>query len=175
MACNEKNPLLREGTSILTRMLSALATAFVKPDERQAADIVLFMRRYATYLKYYNSSNTHDNDWEPFMKMDISVTLAVLMRLDSHKCSNYKKLLYKKIKIGGTDAEAQQQFNFVFDLAFSLLKITAEQYHLLPDSFDFKQEIENIIKTKIVLPAVNLKKPFDTFNADGLISASTIT
>lgn len=96
MACNEKNPLQREGTSVLTRVLSALSTSFAKADERQAADILLFLRRYSTYLNYYNTTNSLAGDWEPFMKMDISVTLAFLMRLDSRKCSDYKKLVYKK-------------------------------------------------------------------------------
>ncbi|MCO4294458.1 baseplate J/gp47 family protein [Solitalea sp. MAHUQ-68] len=175
MACNEKNPLEREGTSILNRMLSALATSFVKPDEREAADMVLFMRRYSAYLNYYNSSNVLDGDWEPLMKMDISVTLAVLMRLDAHKCSDYKKLVYKKIRISGTDTEAQKQFTYIFDLSFSLLKIVAEQYHLLPETSEFKQEIETIIKSKVLLPAVNLKKLFDDFKTNDLINNTLIT
>lgn len=173
MACNEKNPLQREGTSVLTRVLKALSTSFVKPDERQAADILLFMRRYSTYLNYYDAANNPAGDWESFMKMDISVTLAVLMRLDSRKCVDYKKLLYKKIKLSGTDAEAKKEFKYVFDLHFSLLKIVTGQYHLLPDTYEFRQEIENIIKTKLLQSAVNLKQLFDDFNTNSLVDTGT--
>ncbi|POY37289.1 hypothetical protein C3K47_05860 [Solitalea longa] len=176
MACNDKNPLLREGTSLLNRMLDALATSFVKPDERQEADLLLFLRRYSTYLNYYDSSLTvADDNWEPFMKMDISVTLAVLMRLDAAKCSDYKKLLYKRIELSDTDIKAQQQFTYVFDLTFSLLRLVSEQYHLLPDSFELKQQLEATIKTKILLPAVNLKKLYDDFEIEGLIPNSLTT
>lgn len=54
-----------------------------------------------------------------------------------------------------------------------MLKIVTEQYHLLPESYEFKQEIENLIKTKLLLPAVNLKKLYDNFNTDGLLNTGT--
>ena len=164
MACIEKNPLSREGTSTLTRVLAALATSFAKPDERQAADLLLFLRRYAGYLNYFTSSATPSGDWVPLMKMDISVTLAVLMRLDTRRASDYKKLLYKNIKRDGTtDIDATKQFKYVFDLAFSLVRIVVEQYRLLPDTFEYKQVIGNIIQAKVLGPLVNLDSLFTLF------------
>jgi hypothetical protein len=176
MSCSEKNPLVREGTSILTRMQAALAASFVKPDERQTADIILFLRRYATYLNYYDDSNIVKGDWEPFLKMDISATLAVLMRIDIRRCNDYKKLLYKTIRIDSTtDSIARTQFKFLFDLIFSLSKIVVEQYELLPGTFEYKLILKKIIDDKLLLAVANLKKLFDDFNAASLINTSAAT
>ena len=176
MSCNEKNPLVREGTSILTRMQAALAASFVKPDERQAADIILFLRRYATYLKYYDDFNKVKGNWEPFLKMDISATLAVLMRIDIRRCNDYKKLLYKTIRIDSTpDAIAKKQFKYLFDVIFSLPKIVSDQYNLLPPTSEYKLIIKKIIDDKVLLPVANLKKLFDDFNAASLIDSSAAT
>lgn len=123
---------MREGTSIQTRVLNALSTSYARPDERTPADLILFAKKYAACLRFYNSSNTPDGDWEPLMKMDISVTLAALMTVDTRKCAGYKKLLYRNIKLADTEDKAKEQFTYVFDLLFSLVKITDEQYRLLP-------------------------------------------
>ena len=171
MGCTEKNPLKREGTSIITRMLAALATSYAKPDERQAADLLLFLRRYASYLNYHDSSTGKKNgDWELLMKMDISVTLAVLMKLDARKALDYKKLLYKRIKNASNDTNARREFKYVFDLVFSCIKIIAEQYHQLPGSFEYKLVIKNIIETKILAHLVNLDDLFGLVIADNLVA-----
>jgi hypothetical protein len=91
MGCPEKNPLTREGTSTGTRVLAALSPSFAKPDERGAADLLLFLRRYSAYLNYYNGSNVPDGDWQPFLNADVSVTLAMLAALDPKKSSDYKE------------------------------------------------------------------------------------
>jgi hypothetical protein len=150
-------------------MLAALSTSFAKPDERQAADLLLFLRRYSKYINYHDSTNAVARDWEPLMKMDISVTLAVLMKLDARKGLDYKKLLYKRIKNASGDAKARKEFKYVFDLVFSCIKIIAEQYHQLPGSFEYKQVIKNIIETKILAHLVNLDDLFGLVVADNLI------
>jgi hypothetical protein len=169
MSCTEKNPLIREGISLQSRALKALSPSFAQPDERRAADIILFARKYATYLNYYNSYNVIDGDWETLMKMDISVTLAILQTIDTRKCSDYKKLLYKRIKIADDDANAIIQFTYLFDLLFLLSKTIAEQYQFLPDSFEDKPVIKNIISSKIITPIVELKNLFEDFKNKGLI------
>lgn len=160
---------MREGTSIQTRVLNALSTSYARPDERTPADLILFAKKYAACLRYYNSSNMPDGDWEPLMKMDISVTLAALMTVDTRKCAGYKKLLYRNIKLADTEDKAKEQFTYVFDLLFSLVKITDEQYRLLPPSLEYNAVFKNIFSARILLPVVNIKKLFDEFITENMI------
>src|SRR5687767_7785759 len=122
MPCDDKNKLQREGTSELNRVLAALDVSFAKTDERDVAELMLFARQYATYLNYYDTSNTIDGDWELFMKMDISVTLATLSKPDITAISDYRKLLYKGVRNSADDLEAKTKFKFIFDLIFTLVR-----------------------------------------------------
>ena len=175
MACIEKNPLNREGTSIVNRVLDALSVNYARADERQAADIMLFLQRYAKQLRYHKSSGGEEGTWEPLMTIDISVTLAVLMQIDTLSGSDYKKQLYKRIKQTLQPTEAKRSLKYVFDLLFSLTKIVVTQYYLLPTSFEYRQQIRNIVQAKIIGPVANLKDLFDKFMAAGLIDNSVNT
>lgn len=169
MSCGEKNNLIREGTSHLDRVLAALSTGYAKVDEREPADIILFATRYAAYLNYYDASDTVAGNWEPLMKMDISVTLATLMKTDTRAVSDYKKILYKNIKLAANDAEAEKEFKFLFDLIFSLISLLDRQYRLVPDDFELKLLIRNVIENKMRQALVNTSKVFDDCKANGLV------
>ena len=52
MPCTDRNPLKREGTSQLNRVLAALDVHFADVDERNISDLIQFAKRYASYLKY---------------------------------------------------------------------------------------------------------------------------
>ena len=128
MPCTDKNPLTREGTSLLNRILAALSTSYARVDERDAADIILFAKRYAACLNYYDENNIVDGNWQALMRMDVSVTLATLARIDTREISDYKKRLFKKIKQSPDDAAAKTTFKYLFDVLFSLVTLIDEQF-----------------------------------------------
>jgi hypothetical protein len=172
MACNDKNPLTREGVDRLTRKLEALPPTFAKVDERSMEDLILFAKKYAAYIRYKDLNNTDAGSWEPLMKVDISVVLAVLLSLDMLEVSDYIKLLYKKTKLGiaaSDDAEASLQFKFLFDLLFSLIKIIDEQCGFLKSETDYQQTIKSVIETKLNSPFSKLYN----FRTDNLALLST--
>ncbi len=178
MACTDKNPLNREGTSQLNRVLAALDVHFADVDERAPSDLILFAKRYAGYLNYYNENNVADGSWKPLMMMDVSVTLATLVHLDSQKISDYKKLLYKNITLAAQatqpqrDNIARQQLKFLFDVIFSLLKSIDDQLLLLPDN-DYKKTLTDIIRIRLRQPLANLdEKFFQNFKTAGLLNYS---
>ena len=178
MACTDRNPLNREGTSQLNRVLAALDVHYADVDERNSADLILFAKRYAAYLKYYNESNAPDGTWQPLMMMDVSVTLATLANINVKRISDYKKLLYKNIALAGNsvqplrDNRAKQQLKFLFDTLFSLVKIIDDQLNLLPDE-EYKKTIEDIIKIRLKLNLANLEaKFFQDFTSAGLLDYS---
>jgi hypothetical protein len=175
MACTDRNPLNREGTSQLNRVLAALDVHYADVDERNSADFILFAKRYAAYLNYYNESNAIDGTWQPLMMMDVSVTLATLANINVKRISDYKKLLYKNIALAGNsvqplrDNRAKQQLKFLFDTLFSLVKIIDDQLNLLPDE-EYKKTIEDIIKIRLKLNLANLEaKFFQDFTSAGLL------
>ena len=173
MSCKEKNILEREGISQLNRVLAALSSAYAKPDEREAADILLFAKHYASYLNYYEENDTADGDWQPLMQMDLSVTLAALMKMNIPAVSDYKKLLYKKIRIATTEADAKRNFGFLFDLIFSIVTAVDEQYRLINDDLEFKILFRNTIETKMQEAFLKVYTLFSDIKTAGWIDASS--
>ncbi|MEO8960783.1 MAG: hypothetical protein ABI325_02815, partial [Ginsengibacter sp.] len=171
MSCTDKNPLTREGTSQLTRMLAALDVHYANVDERRTQDLLLFAKRYAEHLNYYNGDNLIDGTWQPLMMMDVSVTLATITKIDVRRISDYKKLLYKKITLATSDSNAKMYFKFLFDVLFSLVTIINKQYKLLPDSFEYKAILKDIISGKLQFPLANIEKFFNDFKT-GLLDYS---
>jgi hypothetical protein len=149
MSCKDKNPLIREGTSLLTRVLTALSTGYAKVDEREVADIILFGKRYAEYLNYYNTSNITEGNWQQFMEIDASTALAELGAIHIQEFYDYKKLLYKNILIAGTELEAKKQLKFVFDFIFSVAQFADQQYRQIPDNLPNKEILSGTISNKI--------------------------
>lgn len=155
MACNDKNPLIREGVDRLTRVLGSLSPDFAPVDGRSMEDLMLFAKRYAAFLNYKNQDNANDGTWEVLMKTDITVVLAMLLSIDVFKLSDYIKLLIKKTKLAiaaNDETEAKRQFKYLFDLVFTLAHTVDEQCAFLKDEPDYQKEIKAVIETKLNAP-----------------------
>jgi hypothetical protein len=70
--CNNKNPIQRDGTSQAQRLLAALLPEYVSVDERSMDDLILFARRFAEQIRYYNLADGIDGDWVGFFTKSIS-------------------------------------------------------------------------------------------------------
>ncbi|HEY1869962.1 MAG TPA: hypothetical protein VGG71_02835, partial [Chitinophagaceae bacterium] len=174
MPCTDKNPLIREGTSILNRVLAALSTTYAKVDERQAEDIILFAKRYAADLNFYKEDNTIDGNWQSLMSQDVSVPLATLTRINVQEITDYKKRIYKQITLATNDADAIMEFKFLFDLLFSLAKLVDEQFNLLPDDFEFKSILTDVITNKLKDSLKAIETYFIQFKAASLLDYTTL-
>jgi hypothetical protein len=155
MACNEKNPLIREGIDRNTRVLKSLSPDFAPVDDRSMEDLMLFAKSYAAFLNYKNQENANDGTWEDLMKTDITVVLAMLLSIDVFKLSDYIKLLIKKTKLAiaaNDETEAKRQFKYLFDLVFTLARTVDEQCAFLKDEPDYQKEIKAVIEKKLNAP-----------------------
>lgn len=155
MACDEKNPQIREGVDRMTRRLAALSPEFAPIDGRSMEDLMLFAKRYAAFIKFKNEANEEDGSWEDLMKLDISVVLAILLAIDVFQLSDYIKLLNKNTKLAITsndDPESRRNFKYLFDLIFTLAKIIDEQCSLLKEEPDYQQVIKSVIQNKLNSP-----------------------
>jgi hypothetical protein len=79
-SCEHSNPLVREGTTQVQRLLDALVPENVKLHELTTEDWMAFAKDYASLVNYYKltDSESPDGDWEDFFpeKDAINSTLA---------------------------------------------------------------------------------------------------
>lgn len=69
--CNNKNPLLRDGTSQQQRLLKALLPGYVSVDERSMDDLIKFARDYAKEIQYYGPDDLANGDWYNFFVKEV--------------------------------------------------------------------------------------------------------
>ena len=161
--CNHRNPLQRSGVNQYQRVLLALHPDFAKVDERDYADLILFAKNYASQLKYFNATNVENGDWKVFMSMDVSVTLAALVKLDAQGCFTYIKDILDAIKnIDVTSvADLQKYFKVLFDFGFTITNVLDKYYKNLPVDFEFKEILGNVIQSNLPQYFDRLKKYYD--------------
>jgi hypothetical protein len=75
-----KNPLIRDGVSQGQRQLSALLTDFVKVDEGDLADFLVFAHKLSQQVNYYNDDNTKDGNWQDFFASSTPVQIALISK-----------------------------------------------------------------------------------------------
>ncbi len=63
-----RNPLLRDGTSQMQRLLPDLDPESIKIDAKTREDYVEFTQQMAEYVQFYNIRNGEDGDWSLFFK-----------------------------------------------------------------------------------------------------------
>lgn len=173
--CNHKNPIQRSGVNQYERVLQALLPTHVKADERDYADLILFAKNYAAQLTYYNTDNVSDGSWQPMMSMDVSVTLASLIKLDVAGCFNYvKKVLdaIKTIDVSNT-AQLQQHFKVLFDFGFSITSTLNEYYRALPADFEFKSAMASSIQSNLQDYYNRLKIYYNQASIQGIIDPTS--
>jgi hypothetical protein len=72
--------VLNEGITQDKRRLQALATDFIKIDERDTDEMLKFMAQISAQFNYYDQSNNIDGNWEDFFKSDMHVLLIMITR-----------------------------------------------------------------------------------------------
>lgn len=152
MACADQHTLIREGLTARTRGLEALSPEFSRVDERSVSDLVLFAKRYASFIRYFNNENQHDGHWQALMEQDASVAWASLIALDGHAINRYQKHLFKKIDLAHRDGdrdEAKKQFKYLYDLLYGLVKTLDRQATFLSGYGEQGQLVRDVLVGKI--------------------------
>jgi len=161
--CTDKYLLNRSGSSQWNRVLKALQPSYAKIDERDEADLILFAKKYAAYLNYYNESEALDGDWQVFMKMDVSVTLATIAKMRPADFDEFVKIVYRDIQEATDDATREKYFKVLFDFIFSLSVELDEQYQSLPIDAAFREYMASTIKASLAEPFNRLLQYYNDF------------
>lgn len=167
--CTDTNAMKRSGSSQLQRVMNALLPRNARVDERDSADLILFAKRYAAYLNYYNELNVVDGDWQALMSMDISVTLASVAKTDVAAYIDYLKIIYNNIQASADEAERKKHFKTIFDFIYSVAKELDNYYREIPDDFEFREYFSSTIQAKLQDPLYRLTEYYDRFVTAGYI------
>ncbi|MFZ4698657.1 MAG: baseplate J/gp47 family protein [Candidatus Methylumidiphilus sp.] len=81
--CFFRNPLRRDGTSQMGRLVAALRPGYVAVDERGLDQLLAYAHEYAQLLRYYTSADEPGGDWAAFLESDISVLVALVRSTDA--------------------------------------------------------------------------------------------
>ncbi|MDJ0620110.1 MAG: baseplate J/gp47 family protein [Calothrix sp. MO_192.B10] len=94
-----KNPLIRDGVSQGQRQLPALSPDFVKIDEGDLADFLVFAYKLSQQVTYYKDDNTVDGNWQEFFTSSTPVQIALISQTRPERVKNeYRANLDKFIK-----------------------------------------------------------------------------
>lgn len=173
--CLDTNLAKHSGTSQAQRALEALQAKYAQVDERSAADLVLFAKKYGFYLNYYDLTNSIKGDWQPLMQKDAAVSIAYIADWHTKDYNTFIDYLHTKIKAAATDAEAQQYFKYFFDFIYSLAKDVDACLIQLTDDIAFKTYLSVAIKSNLALPLSLLHQYNVTFTPALVDNSFTFT
>jgi hypothetical protein len=156
MACNDyKNPLQRGGTDQQQRQLAALESDYVSIDERDYKEWIVFANQFAGFINYFDETNSHTNNWQPFFNSDISAILGTIAIQDINEYRLAIKEKFDAINnhLNQTNTDLlKTTLNALFS-GILTLTLALDSYCIkLPDSSPLKTIITNLVKTKLQGP-----------------------
>ena len=171
--CTDSNAVNRSGSSQQQRVMNALLPRNASVDERDFADLILFAKRYATYLNYYNETDLPEGDWQALMCMDISVTLAGIAKTDVVAYTDYLKIIFNNIQSATNETERIKHFKTIFDFIFSVIKELDTYLKEIPDDFEFREYFSSTIQAKLQEPLQRLFNYYNDFIAAAYIDVTS--
>ncbi|RAW01589.1 baseplate J/gp47 family protein [Pseudochryseolinea flava] len=147
MSCFHPNPLQHGGSSQDLRMVPALSPETAPIDGRGMDALILFLEKYGELLNYYDSSNTIQGNWRPFVGRDISTILAGIAVNDFKNCLAVYYKYFDKIQVW--DGDLQQHTKVLFDISFTLIDNVRDWFDRLPPNTAAKEMILREIDTAL--------------------------
>lgn len=154
--CFKINELLIPGTRQNERLQKALNPAYVLPDERSVANLLVFISNYASLINYYAVKGADqkdyviDGNWKPIIMADesfnyagISVTPYTLPNVSFYKFV----ALYET---GSTTAMRHAAFRVLWDILFSVYADINSFYTALPVYMQLRSVIQTEISNNLV-------------------------
>lgn len=102
--CNCHTEINRDGSGQLSRYLQALDPSYVHIDDRSIADLLVFAKRYAAQIRFYDIPGSMQNEhedktkvsWREFFRRDLAVVVASIGLVDVKQVkTNYDELREK--------------------------------------------------------------------------------
>lgn len=144
-----KNPLIRDGVSQPQRRISALSPDYVKIDEGDLADFLVFAYKLSKQVIYYGDDNQPEGNWQEFFQHSTPVQIALI-----------SKTRPQKIKDEYTKKWNQHQNNLTVGTTQTILEFWKKElltpildwYEALESSTPMKSIIRGLVKTNLKAP-----------------------
>ncbi len=156
--CKQNTDLLKlvhEGTSQEQRLAAALKPsdpAFPYLDEHTVSHRMVFAQAYSSLLKFYNSGNAPDGDWQPFFSKDVSVLLAcaAVQDIDLYKSGIQEYLSFlKDLNEHSNEQESKNYLGYLFSCTGTLARKLDELKEGLPEEITLKGILQNLIQSQL--------------------------
>ena len=154
--CFKINELLIPGTRQNERMQKALNPAYVLPDERSVADLLVFISKYASLINYYAVKGSGqkdyviDGNWKPIIMADESFNYAGIS-VTPYTLPN--ATFYKYVALyetGSTTARRNAAYRVLWDVLFSVYAGINSFYTALPVYMQLRSVIQTEIENNLV-------------------------
>ena len=171
--CLDKDLLKYSGTGQLQRILNALLNNFVNIDERSAADLILFTKKYGAYLNYFDTTNNVAGDWQNFMANDVSVIIAGIADLNTKDFTPFIEHVNSEITSSANDIDEKKYFKPIFDLVFSLAVQLDQNLQRIPSDVSYQNFLGVTIASNLAIPLNVIFQYYQVFKAALLIDETS--
>ena len=129
--CDRRGIMSRSGAAQSERDPIERSPSYFQLDERDVGDLILFARRFARHLKYYDPANVHEAgaDWANWFDRDISAILATLSKLpvEPMRSAMQDIRVFLENDPSRPNGQLQAHFNAFFHLPLTLFREMAER------------------------------------------------
>ncbi len=174
--CDRRGVLSRSGTAQTDRDPAERDPAFFRLDERDTADLILFARRFAKHLKYYDPNNVVTGDWTAWFDRDISAILASLTKLpvDPFRAAMGDMRAFLEDDPARPEAELRSHFNAVLHLPLTLYREMAGRQAAIAADDPLWPILQQLTLTDIAGPLAELAGYQKGAEAEGLVDAGAL-
>src|SRR5690554_4194358 len=138
------------------RISLPLQPAFVPIDSRETAHDLVFIKKLAAEIVYYNSGNFKDGTWGAFFEKDYTVLLAHLSLLKAGQTKRDVFLLQQALKEQSlSTVQKKRIFDQLYQLVANLAMRFDQMKRQVPQGEPFTNFLENLILTSNLI----MKKP----------------
>ncbi|MDP5171108.1 MAG: baseplate J/gp47 family protein [Bacteroidia bacterium] len=121
------HPLQHDGVSRSRRQLEALLPAFAPVDERNTEDLLLYARRYAKLLQFYDAEGQQSGDWVAFVEGDVSVVAAMILK--EEKASTYQDEFRAQLSVFETSNSPVERGEALASILMQMLGLAKKLLH----------------------------------------------
>lgn len=148
----DSRKLVREGANQVQRVATAPDPEKAPVDERRPEHAMVFAASYASYLRYFDATDTASGDWREFFAQDVSALLAVAAVEDVGAYRSTVKSLLRSIEDPEPPPSGPAMvaaLRAVFDVVGSLARGLDALTQGLPNSDPLRNTLSNLIQTQL--------------------------
>ncbi len=147
--CSEnKNPLVRNGTSQGQRILSKLSPSSVEIIDKSTEDWMVWAGKFSDHIGYTALNNAQIGTMKPFFTTDISAQLALAASYSPETLSQHIRELLWYIET--QDVGLKSAYTELFDIIFSYFIVVDNLFKLTKEDKEYNGILVNHIQAKLL-------------------------